>query len=78
MIIPYEQLSPEALSGVIESFINREGTDYGDIEWSLADKVAQIKRQLANGEVVLVFDPAFEEINLMLERDVPLELKDVP
>jgi uncharacterized protein len=29
MMIPHRMLSPEALRGVIEAFITREGTDYG-------------------------------------------------
>lgn len=74
MVIPHQQLSPEALTGVLESFINREGTDYGDREWNLADKVAQVRAQLDSGEVVLVFDAATEEINLMLRRDLPRDL----
>jgi len=30
--VPYNQLSPEALQGVIEEFVTRDGTDYGEIE----------------------------------------------
>ena len=29
MIIPHRLLSPDALRGVIETFVTREGTDYG-------------------------------------------------
>ena len=28
--VPHTELSPEALQGVIEAFVLREGTDYGD------------------------------------------------
>ena len=65
MIVPYQQLSLEALQGLIEAYINREGTDYGDAEFSLADKVEQVKRQLVPGDVVIVFDEASESVNLM-------------
>ena len=47
MIIPYKQISPDALQGLIEEFITREGTDYGEMEFSLAQKVSQVERQLA-------------------------------
>ncbi|NDY72869.1 hypothetical protein DO021_15325 [Desulfobacter hydrogenophilus] len=30
--IPYEQLSTEALHGVIEQFVTRDGTGYGEVE----------------------------------------------
>jgi len=54
--IPYQQLSPEALQGVIEEFINREGTDYGCVEYSLADKVAQLEGRLKAGKAGIIFD----------------------
>ena len=62
-----DQLSPEALRGLVEEFITREGTDYGDgrggmsgnsssREWTLEDKVSQIIDQLKRGEAQIVFD----------------------
>jgi len=32
--IPVNKLSPEALQGVINEFISRDGTDYGEMEVS--------------------------------------------
>jgi uncharacterized protein YheU (UPF0270 family) len=58
MIIPHRMLSPEALHGVIEAFITREGTDYGVHEVPLATKVAQVRHQLDAGTAVLVYDEA--------------------
>ncbi len=46
MIIPWQDLDPETLDNLIESFVLREGTDYGEHERSLADKVADVKQQL--------------------------------
>ncbi|MSE19599.1 YheU family protein, partial [Pantoea agglomerans] len=54
MIIPWQQVSPETLENLIETFVLREGTDYGEQERSLIDKVADVRRQLETGEVVLV------------------------
>ena len=65
MIIPYQQLSPEALKGLMEEFITREGTDYGHETPSLVQKVAQVERQLAAGDVVIVFEPATESVSLV-------------
>ena len=39
MIISHCLLSPEALRGVIEAFVTREGTDYGLQDVALATKV---------------------------------------
>lgn len=62
-----DQLSSEALRGLVEEFVTREGTDYGDgrggmsgnqsnREWTLEDKVSQIIHQLERGEARIVFD----------------------
>ena len=58
MIIPHHMLSPEALHGVIEAFITREGTDYGLHEVALATKVGQVRYQLDAGTAVIVYDEA--------------------
>ena len=64
MIIPHQELSPDALQALVEEFVTRSGTDYGSSEASLAEKVAQVLRQLENGEAVIVFDPAMEACNI--------------
>lgn len=56
MQIPHDQLSPEALRGLIEEFVTRDGTDYGATEASLASKVAAVERQLRAGEAVIVYE----------------------
>ena len=68
MRIPYQPISADALQGLIEAFIHREGTDYGDVEYSLADKVEHVRRQLVSGDVVILFDEASESVNLMTRR----------
>ena len=55
MIIPWQDLAPETLDNLIESFVLREGTDYGEQERSLEQKVNDVKRQLKSGDVVLVW-----------------------
>ena len=67
--VPIEILSPDALSGIIDEFIFREGTDYGAQEISLDKKIEQIKRQLSKNEIKIVFDPASETVTLMTLRD---------
>jgi uncharacterized protein YheU (UPF0270 family) len=70
MIIPHERLAPETLDSLIESFVMREGTDYGNAEFSLRDKVEQVRRQIKSGEVIIAFDYQTESINLLPRRDV--------
>ena len=62
--VPHTQLSPDALTGVIESFVLREGTDYGGGEYSLAEKVEQVHAQLRKGKVRVTFDPEQDTVSL--------------
>ena len=64
MNIPYQQLEAETLRAIIEEFISREGTDYGAQEYSLEQKVQQVRNQLERGDVVLNFDPETESCDL--------------
>jgi uncharacterized protein YheU (UPF0270 family) len=73
MIIPFDQLSKETLNNVIEEFVTREGTDYGEMEISLSQKCLQVFAQLKTGDIVLVFDQATETINLIPKEDAPAE-----
>lgn len=65
MIVPYKEISSEALTALIEEFITREGTDYGDYDFSLHDKVQQVREQLQRKEVVVVYDPSLESVSLL-------------
>lgn len=65
MDIPLENLSPEALEGVIDDYILREGTDYGAAEATLEKKRQDVLRQLEKGKAKIVFDPETESITLV-------------
>jgi len=62
--IPPELLSEEALQGVLESFVLREGTDYGEVEWTFEQKVAQLRAALQRGEAQIMFDPETESVTI--------------
>ena len=66
ILVPYAELSPEALRGVVESFVLREGTDYGTYEYSLEQKVAHVMRQLERGEARILFDPVTSSVQIDL------------
>lgn len=63
--IPLENLSEEALTGIIDNFVQREGTDYGVVEISYDTKILQIRKQIEKGQVKIVFDPNTETVTLM-------------
>jgi len=65
IIIPHTELAADTLRAVIESFVLREGTDYGQHEYSLEQKVAHVLRQLERGEARIMFDPDSESVAIV-------------
>ncbi len=65
MIIPLEQLNADTLQAIIEDFILREGTDYGAMDISKSDKIAQVMQQLEQGTAVLVYSELHESVNIL-------------
>lgn len=49
---------------MIESFVLREGTDYGEREHSLEQKVAQVRAQLERGQARILFDPETDTVTI--------------
>jgi uncharacterized protein YheU (UPF0270 family) len=67
--IPHQELSAEALRGVVEAFILREGTDYGSREFTLEEKVTHVMAQLEHREAVIVFDPETQSIDIVVSSN---------
>ena len=65
MIIPTQSLANETLTAIIEEFVLREGTEYGEQDVNLTDKIAQIKLQLTQGSAVLVYSELHETVNIL-------------
>tara|TARA_B110001454_G_scaffold16145_1_gene14570 strand:+ start:54590 stop:54868 length:279 start_codon:yes stop_codon:yes gene_type:complete len=63
------QLSPDALNGIIENFILREGTDYGVVEVEFEKKKSQIQKQIDRGDVKIVYDQSTETVSLLTAND---------
>lgn len=70
LVIPWASLSEEALDGVIQDFVTRDGTDYGDREVPLATRAAQVRRQLAAGKAVVVFDSELDSASIVPAEQV--------
>lgn len=62
-------LSPDALQSILESFVLREGTDYGVQEISLDKKVENLKRKLDRKDIYLVFDPNTESVTFLTKTE---------
>lgn len=64
VVIPYESLSSDALNGILDDFILREGTDYGAVEYSLEEKREQVKELLKRGKAGIFFEVESETCTL--------------
>ena len=73
MIIPHQELSADALLGLIQAFIMREGTDYGFVEATLPEKIAQVRAQLDNGVAVILYDTLDQSFNIVFKDQLPSE-----
>ena len=69
--IPHVELAPATLQAVIESFVLREGTEYGERDVPLESKVAMVMRQLERREAVIMFDPGSESVDILVRRPTP-------
>ena len=71
--IPVNKLSPEALQGIINEFISRDGTDYGEMEVTPETIFRHVKQKLERGSAVLIFDDEAETTNIFLANDPVLK-----
>jgi uncharacterized protein YheU (UPF0270 family) len=59
-------LKPETLLALIEEFVTRDTTDYGEREGTVGDKVEDVMRQLRRGEARIVFDTDSGTVNIVV------------
>ena len=67
--IPFGALSEDALLGVIDDFIHREGTDYGHRDYALDEKRRAVRAALEVGRATIVYDEATRTTTLLLVTD---------
>lgn len=70
MIIPWQELTSETLTSLIEHFVLREGTDYGDNELTMEQKVQHVRQQLDAGDIVIVFSELHESVDIKLRSEL--------
>ena len=69
MRIPYQQLDETTLNNLIEQYILREGTDYGEVEFSLQEKNLQITQQIKNEEIYIMYSELNESVTLVSKQE---------
>ena len=73
--VPPERLQAETLQALLEEFASRDGTDYGETEFTLEQKVAQLRSQLEREELQLLYDAAGEHWDLVSAEQAVLLLE---
>jgi uncharacterized protein len=68
--VPWHALSADALQGIVEEFVTREGTEYGTMDVPLATKVEQVRAQIERGDVLIYFDEASSSCHLVRRAEV--------
>lgn len=68
MIIPWQDLEESTLNNILDSFILREGTDYGERELTLDEKRDRLLAQLKADKVVIVWSELHESLDIKDKR----------
>jgi uncharacterized protein YheU (UPF0270 family) len=63
--VPPARLEDDVLRGLLEAFIGRDGTDYGERELAQEEKVGRLRRQLDDGDLLILYDLDSEQWDLV-------------
>lgn len=69
VVVPAAALSAQALNGLIEQYVLREGTEYGARDYSLQEKVRRVQGQLESGRVLIVYSDELGVAELITATD---------
>jgi uncharacterized protein YheU (UPF0270 family) len=65
MIIPYNELSKDALQALIQDFVTRDGTDYGEDEKSTQEKAEHLFELLKAGDLLITYNEVTNDCGLV-------------
>ena len=61
MIVPHDRLSADALAGIIEEYVTRDGTETS----KATTKATAVRGALDRGELIIVYDAETESCNIL-------------
>ena len=73
IIIPHQSLEPDTLTAMLEEFVTRDGTDYGEFEATLALRVGQVRHQLESEKAAIVFNADEETFSIVPSEALRLQ-----
>ncbi len=72
--VPPQRLEVEVLQALLEEYATRDGTDYGEKELALEDKVKRLQHQLDDSELYILYDLDSEQWDLVPSAQAELLL----
>ena len=63
--IPWQELQSSTLQNLVEEYVTRDGTDYGETEVPVQMKVEQVIAGIKQKHYVIVFDPEMESAQII-------------
>lgn len=70
VIVPWEEIGADTLQNLIEEFVSRDGTDYGEQEVALERRAEQVRHLLRRGEAIIWFDEVTESVTIMSKQQL--------
>lgn len=74
--IPPDRLDSATCQSLLEEYASRDGTDYGDRELSLEEKVTALSLQLERGDLMILFDFEAQTWDLLQADQARVLLQD--
>ena len=63
--VPFQDINPETLRNMIEEFVSRDGSDWGESGGSMEAKIEQVLRQFKAGKIKVAFDLTSQTANIV-------------
>ena len=74
--VPTRALEADILQALLEVFASRDGTDYGEREVTLAQKVSDLQGQLRRGDLLILYETESESWDLLPKEQARTLLDD--
>jgi len=73
--VPPQRLQPEVLQALLEEYASRDGTDYGEQELPLSRKVSNLRQQIQQGDLLILYEIEGEHWDLVPAEQAKLLLE---
>lgn len=67
--VPWDQLAEATLLALVEEFVTRDGTDYGEHEIALSRKVEQVIQGIKGKQFVIVYDQEMDSVHIVTAQE---------